>query len=45
VVDRKRVARIMRTIGLERARLRRRHRTTVADRAAPGMISKQQQLP
>ncbi|MDX3537867.1 IS3 family transposase [Streptomyces sp. MB09-01] len=35
VVNHKRVARIMRTIGLEGVRLRRRHRTTVADQAAP----------
>ncbi|QEU82597.1 IS3 family transposase [Streptomyces subrutilus] len=34
VVNRKRVARIMRTIGLEGVRLRRRHRTTVADQSA-----------
>ncbi|MET9469891.1 IS3 family transposase [Streptomyces sp. NPDC006544] len=34
-VNHKRVARIIRTIGLEGARLRRRHRTTVADQAAP----------
>ncbi|MFD3658437.1 IS3 family transposase [Streptomyces sp. NPDC058620] len=34
VVNHKRVARIMRTIGLEGVRLRRRHRTTVADPAA-----------
>ncbi|WP_306312099.1 IS3 family transposase [Streptomyces hydrogenans] len=34
-VNHKRVARIMRTIGLEGIRLRRRHRTTVADQAAP----------
>ncbi|MFC9730862.1 IS3 family transposase [Streptomyces roseolus] len=34
VVNHKRVARIMRTIGLEGVRLRRRHRTTVADQAA-----------
>ncbi|MFG2395331.1 IS3 family transposase [Streptomyces lavendulae] len=33
-VNHKRVARIMRTIGLEAVRLRRRHRTTVADQAA-----------
>ncbi|MEU8445422.1 IS3 family transposase [Streptomyces microflavus] len=33
-VNHKRVARIMRTIGLEDVRLRRRHRTTVADQAA-----------
>ncbi|WP_099128355.1 IS3 family transposase [Streptomyces sp. ScaeMP-e48] len=33
-VNRKRVARIMRTTGLEGVRLRRRHRTTVADQAA-----------
>ncbi|MEV1093575.1 IS3 family transposase [Streptomyces microflavus] len=33
-VNHKRVARIMRTIGLEGVRLRRRHRTTVADQAA-----------
>ncbi|WP_124723541.1 IS3 family transposase [Streptomyces sp. ADI95-17] len=35
VVNHKRVARIMRTIGLEGVRLRRRHRTTLADQAAP----------
>ncbi|UUU44907.1 IS3 family transposase [Streptomyces sp. NBC_00162] len=35
VINHKRVARIMRTIGLEGVRLRRRHRTTVADQAAP----------
>lgn len=35
VVNHKRVARIMRTIGLEGVRLRRRHRTTLADHAAP----------
>ncbi|THA22909.1 IS3 family transposase, partial [Streptomyces sp. A1547] len=34
VVNHKRVARIMRAIGLEGVRLRRRHRTTVADQAA-----------
>ncbi|MFE2475284.1 IS3 family transposase [Streptomyces sp. NPDC059389] len=34
VVNHKRVARIMRTIGLEGVRLRRRHRTTVGDQAA-----------
>ncbi|GGP95118.1 transposase [Streptomyces melanogenes] len=34
VVNHKRVARIMRTIGLEGVRLRRRHRTTLADQAA-----------
>ncbi|MFI2456268.1 IS3 family transposase [Streptomyces sp. NPDC019539] len=34
VVNHKRVARIMRTIGLEGVRLRRRHRTTVPDPAA-----------
>ncbi|MFD4949996.1 IS3 family transposase [Streptomyces sp. NPDC058409] len=34
VVNHKRVARIMRTVGLEGVRLRRRHRTTVADPAA-----------
>jgi transposase InsO family protein len=34
VVNRKRVARIMRAIGIEGVRLRRRHRTTVADPAA-----------
>ncbi|MET7913558.1 IS3 family transposase [Streptomyces avermitilis] len=34
-INHKRIARIMRTIGLEGVRLRRRHRTTVADRAAP----------
>ncbi|WP_432009606.1 IS3 family transposase [Streptomyces bacillaris] len=33
-VNRKRVARIMRTIGLEGVRLRRRHRTTLADQTA-----------
>ncbi|MET8411776.1 IS3 family transposase [Streptomyces sp. NPDC005195] len=33
-VNHKRVARIMRTIGIEGVRLRRRHRTTVADQAA-----------
>ncbi|GGZ97356.1 transposase [Streptomyces subrutilus] len=33
-VNHKRVARIMRTIGLEGVRLRRRHRTTLADQAA-----------
>ncbi|MFD9452541.1 IS3 family transposase [Streptomyces sp. NPDC059985] len=33
-VNHKRVARILRTIGLEGVRLRRRHRTTVADQAA-----------
>ncbi|GHB31638.1 transposase [Streptomyces chryseus] len=33
-INHKRVARIMRTIGLEGVRLRRRHRTTVADPAA-----------
>ncbi|MCX5112592.1 IS3 family transposase [Streptomyces sp. NBC_00378] len=33
-INHKRVARIMRTIGLEGVRLRRRHRTTVADQAA-----------
>lgn len=33
-VNHKRVARIMRTTGLEGVRLRRRHRTTVADQAA-----------
>lgn len=33
-VNHKRVARIMRTIGLDGVRLRRRHRTTVADQAA-----------
>jgi transposase InsO family protein len=35
VVNHKRVARIMRTIGIEGVRLRRRHRTTIADPAAP----------
>ncbi|MBT2540527.1 IS3 family transposase [Streptomyces sp. ISL-44] len=35
VINHKRVARIMRTIGLEGVRLRRRHRTTLADQAAP----------
>ncbi|MCX4539109.1 IS3 family transposase [Streptomyces sp. NBC_01565] len=34
VVNHKRVARIMRTIGLEGVRLRRRHRNTLADQAA-----------
>lgn len=34
VLNHKRVARIMRTIGLEGVRLRRRHRTTLADQAA-----------
>ncbi|MFF2404430.1 IS3 family transposase [Streptomyces goshikiensis] len=34
-VNHKRVARIMRTIGLEGVRLRRRHRTTLAEHAAP----------
>ncbi|MFD9563814.1 IS3 family transposase [Streptomyces sp. NPDC059994] len=34
VVNHKRVARIMRTIGLQGVRLRRRHRTTLADQAA-----------
>ena len=34
-INHKRVARIMRTIGLEGVRLRRRHRTTVADQAVP----------
>ncbi|WP_371801352.1 IS3 family transposase [Streptomyces sp. NBC_01732] len=34
VVNHKRVARIMRSIGLEGVRLRRRHRTTVADQTA-----------
>ncbi|GAA3263888.1 hypothetical protein GCM10010493_43650 [Streptomyces lavendulae subsp. grasserius] len=33
-INHKRVARIMRTIGLEGVRLRRRHRTTLADQAA-----------
>ncbi|WP_425608740.1 transposase [Streptomyces albipurpureus] len=33
-VNHKRVARIMRSIGLEGVRLRRRHRTTVVDQAA-----------
>jgi transposase InsO family protein len=33
-INHKRVARIMRTVGLEGVRLRRRHRTTVADPAA-----------
>uniref|UniRef100_UPI0004C9AD2D IS3 family transposase n=1 Tax=Streptomyces globisporus TaxID=1908 RepID=UPI0004C9AD2D len=33
-INHKRVARIMRTVGLEGARLRRRHRPTVADPAA-----------
>ncbi|MFJ3966146.1 IS3 family transposase [Streptomyces sp. NPDC090036] len=33
-VNHKRVARVMRTIGLEGVRLRRRHRTTLADQAA-----------
>ncbi len=35
VVNHKRVARIMRTIGLQGVRLRRRHRTTVGDQASP----------
>ncbi|WRZ62249.1 IS3 family transposase (plasmid) [Streptomyces sp. NBC_01294] len=35
VVNHKRVARIMRTIGLEGVRLLRRHRTTLADQTAP----------
>ncbi|MFJ3098302.1 IS3 family transposase [Streptomyces hydrogenans] len=35
VVNHKRVARIMRSIGLEGVRLRRGHRTTVADQAEP----------
>ncbi|MGW5927036.1 IS3 family transposase [Streptomyces anulatus] len=35
VINHKRVARIMRTIGLEGVRLRPGHRTTVADQAAP----------
>ncbi|WTK42600.1 IS3 family transposase [Streptomyces sp. NBC_01520] len=34
-INHKRVARIMRAIGVEGVRLRRRHRTTVADQAAP----------
>ncbi|MEU7605300.1 IS3 family transposase [Streptomyces sp. NPDC041003] len=34
-INHKRVARIMRTIGLEGVRLRRRHQTTVADHATP----------
>lgn len=34
MVNHKRVARIMRSIGLEGVRLRRRHRTTVADQTA-----------
>ncbi|MCX4965446.1 IS3 family transposase [Streptomyces sp. NBC_00654] len=34
VVNHKRVARVMRTIGLEGVRLRRRHRTTLADQTA-----------
>ncbi|MBT1189518.1 IS3 family transposase [Streptomyces sp. CJ_13] len=34
-VNHKRVARIMRTIGLEGVRLHHRHRTTLADQAAP----------
>jgi transposase InsO family protein len=34
VVNHKRVARIMRAIGIEGVRLRRRHRTTISDRAA-----------
>ncbi|MGW0565415.1 IS3 family transposase, partial [Streptomyces sp. NPDC003016] len=34
-INHKRVARIMRTIGLEGVRLRRRHRTTLTDQAAP----------
>ncbi|MFF9572219.1 IS3 family transposase [Streptomyces sp. NPDC014685] len=42
-VNHKRVARIMRTIGLEGVRLRRRHRTTIADPAtakAPDLIGR-----
>ncbi|MEU0375494.1 IS3 family transposase [Streptomyces sp. NPDC006283] len=42
VVNHKRVARIMKAIGLEGLRLRRRHRTTVADPAAvkaPDLVS------
>uniref|UniRef100_UPI0004CA6944 IS3 family transposase n=1 Tax=Streptomyces globisporus TaxID=1908 RepID=UPI0004CA6944 len=42
-VNHKRVARIMRSIGLEGVRLRRRHRTTVADQAsakAPDLIGR-----
>lgn len=35
VVNHKRVARIMRTIGLQGVRPRRRHRTTVGDQASP----------
>ncbi|MFJ3616171.1 hypothetical protein [Streptomyces hydrogenans] len=41
MVDHKRVARIMRSIGLEGVRLRRRHRTTLANPAtakAPDLI-------
>lgn len=33
-INHKRVTRVMRTIGIEGVRLRRRHRTTVADPAA-----------
>ncbi|MFF2411445.1 IS3 family transposase [Streptomyces sp. NPDC058092] len=43
LVNHKRVARIMRTIGIEQVRLRRRHRTTVADPAeakAPDLIGR-----
>ncbi|AXE76626.1 hypothetical protein C5746_06580 [Streptomyces atratus] len=36
VVNHKRVARIMRTIGLEGVRLRRRHRTTIIWSTSPG---------
>ncbi|MEU0633115.1 IS3 family transposase [Streptomyces sp. NPDC005989] len=42
-VNHKRVARIMRVIGLQGVRLRRRHRTTVPDAAAvksPGLIGR-----
>lgn len=42
-INHKRVARIMRAIGLEGVRLRRRHRTTVADQAtskAPDLIGR-----
>ncbi|MFB8045005.1 hypothetical protein ACFC8F_27385 [Streptomyces hydrogenans] len=35
MVNHKRVARIMRSIGLEGVRLRRRHRTTLANPAMP----------
>ncbi|MFF9691293.1 IS3 family transposase, partial [Streptomyces sp. NPDC014623] len=34
-VNHKRVARIMRALGIEGVRLRRRHRTTITDRPPP----------